>query len=60
MFLKINPENPELRKIKIVVDKLEEGGVIIYPTDTVYALGCDIFNHKAVDRICKIRGLNPG
>ena len=59
MLLKINSDNPAERKIRIVVDKLLEGGVIIYPTDTVYGLGCDIFNQKAVDKICKIRGLNP-
>ena len=59
MFLEIHPDNPSERKIKQVVDTLEKGGVIIYPTDTVYGLGCDIFNQKAVDKICKIRGLNP-
>ena len=59
MLLRINAENPEGRKIAKVVDKLEEGGIIIYPTDTVYGLGCDIFNKKAVEKICQIRGLNP-
>jgi len=59
MLIKIHPDNPEGRKIRQVVDILEQGGVIIYPTDTVYGIGCDIFNTKAVDRICKIRGLDP-
>lgn len=59
MFLKINPDNPEGRKIKQVIDVLKEGGIIIYPTDTVYGLGCDIFNQKAVERICRLRGLQP-
>lgn len=59
MLLKINPENPEGRKIKQVVDTLEAGGIIIYPTDTVYGLGCDIENNKAVERICQLRGLDP-
>ncbi|MCB9287076.1 MAG: threonylcarbamoyl-AMP synthase [Lewinellaceae bacterium] len=59
MLLKINPENPEGRKIRQVVETLENGGVIIYPTDTVYAFGCDINDNKAVDRICKLRGLDP-
>ena len=59
MLLKINPDNPEGRKIRSAVDTLESGGVIIYPTDTVYALGCDINDNKAVDRICKLRGLDP-
>ncbi len=59
MMLNINPDNPQGRKIDQVVEILEKGGVMIYPTDTVYALGCDIFNPKAVERICRIRGLNP-
>ena len=59
MLLKINPDNPSNRKIGQLVDILEKGGIIIYPTDTVYGLGCDIFNHKAVDRICRLRKLNP-
>jgi tRNA threonylcarbamoyl adenosine modification protein (Sua5/YciO/YrdC/YwlC family) len=59
MFLRINPDNPEGRKIKQVAEVLRQGGVIIYPTDTVYAFGCDIFQQKAVDRICHLRGLNP-
>ncbi len=59
MLLKINPDNPEGRKIKQVVESLQKGGVIIYPTDTVYGLGCDIFNPKAVEKICRLRGLKP-
>lgn len=59
MLLKINPENPEQRKIQQVVDVLNDGGIIIYPTDTVYGLGCDIFQPKAVERICRLRGLDP-
>jgi tRNA threonylcarbamoyl adenosine modification protein (Sua5/YciO/YrdC/YwlC family) len=59
MFLKVNQDNPEGRKIKQAADILRKGGVIIYPTDTVYALGCDIFQQKAVDKICHLRGLNP-
>jgi len=59
MLLKINPDNPEGRKIGHAVEALEKGGVIIYPTDTVYGLGCDIYNKKAVDKICKLRGLDP-
>ncbi len=59
MFLRINPDNPEGRKINQVVEVLKQGGVIIYPTDTVYAFGCDIFQQKAVDRICHLRGMNP-
>jgi tRNA threonylcarbamoyl adenosine modification protein (Sua5/YciO/YrdC/YwlC family) len=59
MLLKINSDNPEQRKIQQVVDALERGGIIIYPTDTVYGLGCDIANHQAVERICRLRGLEP-
>ena len=59
MFLEINPKNPDARKVNKVVKILEKGGVIIYPTDSVYGLGCDIFNQKAVERICNIRGINP-
>lgn len=59
MLLRINTENPEKRKIKQVIDILKRGGVIIYPTDTVYGLGCDIFNQKAVERICQLRKLDP-
>ncbi|MCL4160838.1 UNVERIFIED_CONTAM: hypothetical protein GTU68_013265 [Idotea baltica] len=59
MLLTINPDNPEGRKIKQVVESLQKGGIIIYPTDTVYGLGCDIFNPKAVEKICRLRGLKP-
>lgn len=59
MLLNIHPDTPSARKIGQVVESLEEGGVIIYPTDTVYGLGCDIFNRKAVERVCRIRGLDP-
>lgn len=59
MFLEINPDNPQGRKISQVVETLKQGGVIIYPTDTVYAIGCDIYDHKAVEKICRLRGLNP-
>lgn len=59
MLLRIHPENPELRKIRIVADCLRNGGVIIYPSDTVYALGCDIYQPKAIDRIYKIKNKDP-
>ena len=58
MRLEINPENPEPRKIRRAVEALEAGEVIAYPTDTVYGLGCDLFNKKAVDRLYQIKGLN--
>lgn len=59
MLLKIHPENPSPRKIKQVVECLRDGGIIIYPTDTIYGLGCDISKTKAVERICAIRGIDP-
>lgn len=58
MLLKINPDNPAGRKIQQVVEVLEKGGIIIYPTDTVYGLGCDINHSKAVEKICRLRGLD--
>jgi tRNA threonylcarbamoyl adenosine modification protein (Sua5/YciO/YrdC/YwlC family) len=59
MLIRIHPENPQMRVIKQVVDVLRKGGIIIYPTDTIYGLGCDIFQHKAIERICQIKGINP-
>ncbi len=56
-FIKLYPENPDPRKIAQVVDILRDGGIIIYPTDTVYGLGCDIFNSKAIERIRIFKGL---
>jgi tRNA threonylcarbamoyl adenosine modification protein (Sua5/YciO/YrdC/YwlC family) len=59
MLLHVHPVNPQLRHVKTIVDCLRGGGVIIYPTDTIYGLGCDIFQHKAVDRICRIKQVDP-
>lgn len=53
-FMKIHPQNPEQRKINHVVEVLRKGGIIVYPTDTVYGIGCDLMNKKAVDRLCQI------
>ncbi len=57
MLLKIYPENPNPRHIRMVVECLLDGGIIIYPTDTVYGLGCDIFKSKAIERIAQIKGI---
>lgn len=59
IFIKLYPENPDPRKISQVIDVLRKGGVIIYPTDTVYGIGCDIFNQKAIERIGLIKGVKP-
>ena len=58
-FLHIHPDNPEPRKISKAISIIERGGVIVYPTDTVYGLGCSIFNNKAIERICLIKGIKP-
>jgi tRNA threonylcarbamoyl adenosine modification protein (Sua5/YciO/YrdC/YwlC family) len=57
MLLKIHPENPSERQLKMVVDCLKSGGIIIYPSDTVYGMGCDITQIKAVDRVAQIKGI---
>jgi tRNA threonylcarbamoyl adenosine modification protein (Sua5/YciO/YrdC/YwlC family) len=57
MLLKIFPENPAPKHIKMVIDCINNGGVIVYPTDTVYAFGCDISNPKAAEKICQIKGI---
>lgn len=59
MLIQIHPDNPQPRLIKQVAGCLKDGGVIIYPTDTIYGLGCDIMQHKAVERICKIKNVDP-
>lgn len=58
MLVKIYPENPNPREIQKVVDVLRRGGVIIYPTDTIYGLGCDINQPKAVNRVAQIKEIN--
>jgi tRNA threonylcarbamoyl adenosine modification protein (Sua5/YciO/YrdC/YwlC family) len=57
MLLKIYPENPDKRKIETVLECLRNGGVIIYPTDTVYSMGCDMMQQKAVERVAAIKGM---
>lgn len=59
MLLHIHPDNPQERNIRTVIDTLRNGGVIIYPTDTIYGIGCDITNKDAIERICRIKGVDP-
>ena len=59
MLLHIHPDNPNPRNIKTVIECLQDGGVIIYPTDTIYGLGCNIFQQKAINRIAQIKGVDP-
>lgn len=57
MLIRIYQDNPNEKAIGQVVDVLKKGGIIIYPTDTVYGLGCDITNPKAIEKICRIKGI---
>lgn len=59
MLLRIHPKNPQQRLLLEVTECLKSGGVIIYPTDTIYGLGCDIFQPKAIERICQIKNIDP-
>src|SRR6195256_5653480 len=59
MLINVHPDSPQPRLIKTICDCLREGGVIIYPTDTIYGFGCDIYDRKAVERICRIKKVDP-
>lgn len=58
-FIKLYPKNPDLRRVEQIVNALRDGAVIIYPTDTVYGMGCDIHNARAVERVARIKGIKP-
>lgn len=58
-LLKIHPVNPEQRKVRHVVEMLEKGGLIVYPTDTIYGLGCSLMNKKAIERLCQVLDIKP-
>ncbi len=58
-LLSIHPQNPEPRKINRAVEVLQKGGVIVYPTDTIYGIGCDLMNRRAVERLCQIMDIKP-
>jgi len=59
MLINVHPVNPQPRLIKQIVDCLKSGGIIVYPTDTIYGLGCDIFQPSAIEKICQLKNLNP-
>ncbi|MEE0996667.1 MAG: L-threonylcarbamoyladenylate synthase [Paludibacteraceae bacterium] len=59
MLIRIYEENPNQREVDKVVQFLRDGGLIVYPTDTIYGLGCDIFNAKAVEKICRYKKIDP-
>lgn len=58
-LLKIHPDNPEMRKINRVVDVLRKGGIVVYPTDTIYGIGCDLMNRKSIERLCRVMDIKP-
>jgi tRNA A37 threonylcarbamoyladenosine synthetase subunit TsaC/SUA5/YrdC len=58
-LLKIHPLNTDPRKILHVVDVLRKGGIVVYPTDTIYGIGCDLMNRKAIERLCSVMGIKP-
>lgn len=58
-LLKIHPVNPEPRKIARVVDTLRNGGLIVYPTDTIYGIGCSLSNRRAIERLCQVKKIRP-
>ena len=59
MLIKIYNDNPHPREIEKVVAILRDGGIVIYPTDTLYGIGCDALNVRAVEQICALKGINP-
>lgn len=59
MLLHIHPDNPQPRLLKQLAECLRDGGIIIYPTDTIYGIGCDILQPKAIEKICRIKGVEP-
>jgi len=59
VYLNINSDNPDQRKMKQVIECLADGGLIVYPTDTIYGIGCDLYNQKAVQRLCQLKGIKP-
>ena len=59
MLLQVHPHDPQPRNLRTITNCLLSGGIIIYPTDTIYGLGCDIFQHKAIERICRIKNIDP-
>lgn len=59
MLLAIHPKDPQPRLIKQAVEVLQKGGIIIYPTDTVYGFGCDILNQEAIEKICRLKKIQP-
>lgn len=58
-LLKIHPQNPEERKMDRLVSVLRDGGLVVYPTDTIYGIGCDLMNKRAIERLCTVMNIKP-
>lgn len=59
MFIRLNPDKIDYKNLAQAVKVLKDGGVVVYPTDSVYAFGCDMMNQKAIEKLCKIKGIKP-
>jgi tRNA threonylcarbamoyl adenosine modification protein (Sua5/YciO/YrdC/YwlC family) len=59
MLIELHPDNPEPRKLATIIECIQDGGLIIYPTDTVYGIGCDIQNPSAIEKLCRLKGIKP-
>ncbi len=59
MLIRLHPVDPQPRQVKAIIECLLDGGIIVYPTDTIYGLGCDIFQRKGIERICRIKNITP-
>jgi tRNA threonylcarbamoyl adenosine modification protein (Sua5/YciO/YrdC/YwlC family) len=59
ILYELNPDNPQSRSIEQITSALKDGAIMLYPTDTVYAMGCDIKANKSIDKIARLKGLNP-
>jgi tRNA threonylcarbamoyl adenosine modification protein (Sua5/YciO/YrdC/YwlC family) len=58
VLLRIHPDNPDERNLRTVVECLQDGGIVVYPTDTIYGIGCDIFKTRSVEKIYKLKGVD--
>jgi tRNA threonylcarbamoyl adenosine modification protein (Sua5/YciO/YrdC/YwlC family) len=58
-FISIHPDNPQENRLNQVIEILKKGGIIIYPTDTVYGIGCDLMNQSAVEKLCRLKKVDP-
>jgi tRNA A37 threonylcarbamoyladenosine synthetase subunit TsaC/SUA5/YrdC len=59
MFIRLNPDKIDQKGLNEAVKVLKNGGVVVYPTDSVYAFGCDMMNQKAIEKLCRIKNVKP-